>query len=144
MPSDCILQGQALVNEATLTGESNPVPKLTGAVLYEGTKIISNQDGATALVIRTNYSTVRGQYFRNVLYPHQVTHKFYTQALKFLVGFVIFNIVIAGATIYIYLDFSTQLIITNVVGTLTWIFPPAMPIFFSITATVGLLRLHQV
>jgi len=50
---------------------------------------------------------------------------------------------IAGGTIYIYLDFNTKLIITNVVGTLTWIFPPAMPIFFSITATIALLRLHK-
>jgi len=27
VPADCILFGSALLNEATLTGESNPVPK---------------------------------------------------------------------------------------------------------------------
>lgn len=105
--------------------------------------MISCTKGTKAQAFRTNYSTIRGQYFRNVLYPHMVTHKFYVQALKFLGWFVIFNVCIAGGTIYIYLDFNTKLIITNIVGTLTWIFPPAMPIFFSITATIALLRLHK-
>jgi cation transport ATPase len=27
VPADCIINGMALLNEATLTGESNPVPK---------------------------------------------------------------------------------------------------------------------
>lgn len=30
VPADCILHGSALLNEATLTGESNPVPKQSG------------------------------------------------------------------------------------------------------------------
>lgn len=30
VPADCIITGMALLNEATLTGESNPVPKQTG------------------------------------------------------------------------------------------------------------------
>lgn len=63
--------------------------------------------------------------------------------MKFLAGFVVFNIIIAGSTIVIYLDYSTELLLANIFGTLTWIFPPAMPIFFSLTATVALLRLKN-
>ncbi|CAD8169111.1 unnamed protein product [Paramecium pentaurelia] len=143
VPADCIITGMALLNEATLTGESNPVPKQTGQILFEGTKILEVNAGSSAQIIRTNYSTIRGQYFRNVLYPHKVTHKFYTQAMKFLGGFVIFNIIIAGATLVIYLDYTTELILANIFSTLTWIFPPAMPIFFSLTATIALLRLKN-
>ncbi|CAK86721.1 unnamed protein product (macronuclear) [Paramecium tetraurelia] len=143
VPADCIITGMALLNEATLTGESNPVPKQTGQILFEGTKILEVNTGSTAQVIRTNYSTIRGQYFRNVLYPQKVTHKFYTQAMKFLAGFVIFNVIIAAATLVIYLDYTTELILANIFSTLTWIFPPAMPIFFSLTATIALLRLKN-
>lgn len=63
--------------------------------------------------------------------------------MKFLGGFVIFNIIIAGATLVIYLDYTTELILANIFSTLTWIFPPAMPIFFSLTATIALLRLKN-
>lgn len=63
--------------------------------------------------------------------------------MKFLAGFAIFAIIIAAATIIIYIDYSTELIIASVIGTLTWIFPPAMPIFFSLTGTIALLRLKK-
>ena len=64
--------------------------------------------------------------------------------MKFLGGFVIFNVIVASCTLIIYLDYTTELILANIFTTLTWIFPPAMPIFFSLTATIALLRLKNV
>ena len=78
-----------------------------------------------------------------MLYPPVLVHAFYTQAFKFLGWFFIFNVMVSMGTLYIYLSFTTELIIASVVGTLTWIFPPAMPIFFSMAASVALLRLNR-
>lgn len=81
-----------MINEATLTGESIPVPKqaidavtkisiekASTHILFEGTSVVkaSTYQQNVALVLRTGFSSLRGQYFRNVLFPQRESRRFY-------------------------------------------------------------------
>lgn len=95
LPCDCLLlTGQALVDECALTGESIPVSKFSlptstdkyiaslhkAYTLYEGTVVVqrlgNTQNDFLALVIRTNFSTMKGQLVRGILYPKQLRLRF--------------------------------------------------------------------
>ncbi len=105
----CVLEGDCIVNEAMLTGESVPVVKapiakadlailatgqditrLDKNVLYSGTTLVrarpgSNAGNATrALVIRTGFSTAKGSLVRQMLFPRPISHKFYRDAFLFI------------------------------------------------------------
>ncbi|CAK66314.1 unnamed protein product (macronuclear) [Paramecium tetraurelia] len=152
-----LISGDVMVNEATLTGESIPVPKqsiteLTNEIsqntLFEGTKVIqvSQYQQNIALVIRTGYSSVRGQYFRNVIFPPPPSRQFYLQACKFLVilGLIILTIfTLLYLTQYQFMNYSSKLIIIRYLDVVTWIVPPALPIFFSLAQAISLLRLKS-
>ncbi|CAD8212685.1 unnamed protein product [Paramecium pentaurelia] len=152
-----LISGDVMVNEATLTGESIPVPKqsikeLTNEIslntLFEGTKVIqvSQYQQNIALVIRTGYSSVRGQYFRNVIFPPPPSRQFYLQACKFLVILGLFILAIFTLlylTQYQNMNYSSKLIIIRYLDVITWIVPPALPIFFSLAQAISLLKLKQ-
>jgi cation-transporting ATPase 13A3/4/5 len=88
LPCDCILlSGELLLNEASLTGESIPIPKFSlendqkkfsfvdekRSSLFEGTRVLSAKPTlhhkVMALVVRTGFASFKGQIFRSVLYP---------------------------------------------------------------------------
>jgi magnesium-transporting ATPase (P-type) len=86
-------QGSVLVNESCLTGESVPVFKgrleedkyldlddrtLKQHSLFSGTDIVQVHGGrVVAVVLRTGFSTLRGQLIRSILYPKPSGFKFY-------------------------------------------------------------------
>lgn len=96
LPCDLVLfTGNAIANEAMLTGESIPVlktslplseekydpEKTTKHTLYGGTSIIqtrSNGDGPVfGLVTRTGFLTMKGGLVRDILYPKEIAFAFY-------------------------------------------------------------------
>ncbi|CAD8095021.1 unnamed protein product [Paramecium primaurelia] len=156
---DCLLiKGDVMVNEATLTGETVPIPKqaikelsndIYEHTLFEGTKVIkiSPYQQNIGLVIRTGYGSMRGQYFRNVLFPPLPSRVFYIQACKFLIilGLIILSIFTLLLIVkYQYMHYSIKLIIVRYLDAITWIIPPALPIFFSLNQTISLLKLKQI
>lgn len=90
VPCDCLLiQGETLVNEAMLTGETVPVPKFAiqpsdnecfnfsegkRNIMFEGTTVIQKRDHngnnkVLALAVRTSFSSLKGQLIRTILFP---------------------------------------------------------------------------
>ncbi|CAK59464.1 unnamed protein product (macronuclear) [Paramecium tetraurelia] len=156
---DCaIIEGDVLVNEATLTGEDIPIPKcafqnqnvefsfekMNQNCLFEGTKLIQVNRGV-AIVLRTGFSTLRGQYFRNVLYPHPQSMKFYIQAAKFLLGNGLIMAAIFGFFLisYIPMDFEPSILVLRFLDNIVWSIPPSMPIFFQVCKTFSLVKLEK-
>jgi cation-transporting P-type ATPase 13A2 len=104
MPCDAILMtGSSIVNESMLTGESvpvikNPLPDLStksydpdedkNYTLYSGTEVIQNRSlghyEITALVIRTNFNTVKGSLVKSILFPKPNRFNFTTDSLLFI------------------------------------------------------------
>lgn len=108
-----LLEGDCIVNESMLTGESVPVskvaispdivsslntefnsakfsPRFAKSFLYNGTKIVRCRYGshgarpATALVIRTGFNTTKGALVRSMLFPKPVGFKFYEDSFKYI------------------------------------------------------------
>ncbi|KRW98985.1 P-type ATPase, cytoplasmic domain N [Pseudocohnilembus persalinus] len=102
-----IIQGEAFVNEANITGESDPVPKVqlqntekplnfeqdSASIIYEGTSIITcqknksqkkyQQQKVLGNVIRTAFSTKKGQVIRCTLFPVAKLQEFQRSFIKF-------------------------------------------------------------
>uniref|UniRef100_A0A8B9CDN7 Polyamine-transporting ATPase 13A3 n=1 Tax=Anser brachyrhynchus TaxID=132585 RepID=A0A8B9CDN7_9AVES len=156
MPCDAVLlSGTCIVNESMLTGESVPVtkinlpnpseyPKTMGDEIYSpevhkrhtlfcGTNVIQTRfytgELVKALVVRTGFSTAKGQLVRSILYPKPTDFKLYRDAYLFLLSLV----VVAGIG-FLYTIVNSILnevpahtIIIESLDIITITVPPALP-----------------
>ncbi|CAA6669826.1 unnamed protein product [Spirodela intermedia] len=153
VPADMlILAGNAIVNEAILTGESTPQwkEKLSARrdkthVLFGGTKILQHtpdklghiktpDGGCLAIVLRTGFETSQGKLMRTILFStERVTANSWESGL-FILFLVVFAIIAAGYVLKKGLEdptrsryklfLSCSLIITSVI-------PPELPMELS-------------
>ncbi|XP_054645226.1 polyamine-transporting ATPase 13A3 isoform X2 [Dunckerocampus dactyliophorus] len=157
MPCDAVLiSGTCIVNESMLTGESVPVTKtnlpnqLPGDsgdepviaysteehkrhTLFCGTNVIQTRfytgELVKAVVIRTGFSTAKGQLVRSILYPKPTDFKLYRDAYLFLLCLV----GVAGIGFVYSIVFSimnkvpAKTIIIESLDIITITVPPALP-----------------
>uniref|UniRef100_A0A8C5GPH8 Polyamine-transporting ATPase 13A3 n=1 Tax=Gouania willdenowi TaxID=441366 RepID=A0A8C5GPH8_GOUWI len=157
MPCDAVLvSGTCIVNESMLTGESVPVTKTNltnpgpaemgvetdGAynteehkrhTLFCGTDVIQTRfytgELVKAVVVRTGFSTAKGQLVRSILYPKPTDFKLYHDAYLFLlclvavagIGFV-YSVVLSVMN-----KVSAKTIIIESLDIITITVPPALP-----------------
>ncbi|XP_056132320.1 polyamine-transporting ATPase 13A3 [Lampris incognitus] len=157
MPCDAVLvSGTCIVNESMLTGESVPVTKtnLPNPVqgdkgpegnepynteehkrhtLFCGTHVIQTRfytgELVKAVVVRTGFSTAKGQLVRSILYPKPTDFKLYHDAYLFLlclvavagIGFI-YSIVLS-----IMHKVPAKTIIIESLDIITITVPPALP-----------------
>ncbi len=172
LPCDVVLlEGDCIVNEAMLTGESVPVVKapvskadlanilatgqdlagLDKNILYSGTKLIRVRPGSTdskatrGLVIRTGFSTAKGSLVRQMLFPRPISHKFYRDAFYFIGNLFVIAIIGMIATIIYFkiIGVSSGEIAVRSLDVLTIAVPPALPATLSICVTFSIARLKR-
>ena len=162
VPCDCIiLQGQALLNECSLTGESIPVTKFAipynkevynphfhkTFTVYEGTEVLQineNQGEVRALVIRTGFTSIRGQLIRGILYPKPHHFKFDREAYLFLLILACFTL--AGSLISIPVimhKVHTSVIVIRILDLVTITVPPSLPAALTVGISFALARLKK-
>ncbi|KAH9413831.1 hypothetical protein DERP_009429 [Dermatophagoides pteronyssinus] len=150
MECDAVLMtGSCIMDESMLTGESLPVPKVPlvdnptsiysssvhkSNTLFSGTKLLNvyskeNID-IMAVVVRTGFSTTKGELARSILYPIQMNNNIKRQMIKMSIIFIF----LFGLPSFLYtyyalsrFDFATSSIIIIVLDVGTFLIPPVLP-----------------
>ncbi|KAF8374874.1 hypothetical protein PRIPAC_81303, partial [Pristionchus pacificus] len=165
-----LLNGTVIVNESMLTGESVPITKvaLTGIdednsggqvrfnfdkhskhVLFCGTSILQTRfyggQHVKAVVVRTAFSTLKGQLVRSIMYPKPVDFRF----TRDLFRFVLFLGSIAGCgmiytlVIMILRGNAVKDVIIRSLDVITVAVPPALPAAMSVGIINSKMRLGK-
>nr|Q27533.2 RecName: Full=Probable cation-transporting ATPase W08D2.5 [Caenorhabditis elegans] len=171
-PHGCLMQcdsvlmnGTVIVNESVLTGESVPITKValtdetndsvfnieknSKNVLFCGTQVLQTRfyrgKKVKAIVLRTAYSTLKGQLVRSIMYPKPVDFRF----TKDLFKFILFLACISGCgfiyTIIVMIMRGNTLrrIIVRSLDIITITVPPALPAAMSVGIINAQLRLKK-
>ena len=156
-----LLEGQAIMDESMLTGESVPVtktslPKHPPDILYHpknhekhtlkcGTKVIQTRKKrdqlVKAIVIRTGYNTTKGDLVRSILYPPPVDFQFEKDSHKFigaLACIAIIGMLYTMAKMWIAEETISD-IMFEVLDLITIVVPPALPA----AMTIGIVLANQ-
>ncbi|CAH2356001.1 vacuolar cation-transporting ATPase Ypk9p [[Candida] railenensis] len=167
VPCDALLiNGECVINESMLTGESVPVskveanqdtldylkenftsPVLAKSFLYNGTKLLKmkshNEEPVTAVCIKTGFNTTKGSLVRSMLFPKPVGFKFYEDSFKYI-GFM--AIIAALGFIYstynfIQIGLDKKVMVLRALDIITIVVPPALPATLTIGTTFAINRL---
>ncbi|CAG2053469.1 unnamed protein product [Timema podura] len=144
-----LLSGNCIVNESMLTDEIYDANYHKRHTLFSGTHVIQTRfygnNKVTAVVIRTGFSTAKGELIRSILFPKPVDFKFYSDAFKFVV--MLFCVALIGMAYCIYLyvirfaDIETILLRT--LDIVTIVVPPALPAAMTVGTVYSLNRLKK-
>ncbi|XP_077998029.1 polyamine-transporting ATPase 13A3-like [Glandiceps talaboti] len=165
-----LISGNCIVNESMLTGESVPVTKTPiphshdisstespyynpdehkRHTLFCGTQVIQTRyygsGKVKAVVVRTGFSTAKGELVRSILYPKPMGFRFYTDAMKFigvlsvlaLLGFAY------SLTILIIRKVAVKDIIFKGLDIFTIVVPPALPAAMTVGTVYAQNRLKK-
>ena len=144
IPADCLLlEGEYLsIDQSALTGESLPVTRNQGALIYSGSAV--TQGSMTAVVSETGRRTFLGKTAGLVSSAHSASH-FQKAILKIgnyliymsltLVALLVIVQLYRGVPIMELLQFSLILIVASI--------PVAMPVVLSVTMAIGALKLSK-
>lgn len=163
MPCDAILlNGECVMNEAMLTGESipaikSPLPKDNNIVedensiknhyLYCGTEVIQNRKvgklGALALVTKTSFCTTKGGLIRSIMFSMPSRYDFYRDVYKILSVSMSIGLICIGVILPTYITYYSPFdIITRSLSTFTICIPAFLPIIMILGIMFGLKRLY--
>ena len=165
VPCDCaLISGNAIVNESMLTGESVPVFKTPlphdteetynvtankRQTLFNGTDVIQTRNlpnsKVLAFVIRTGYSTSKGELVRSIIYPNPTRLRFYRQSLKFLAFLILLGVIgMLYTLIYQKIEGEeTFTVILQMADLFTTAVPPSLPAAMTVGIIYALTRLKK-
>ncbi|XP_063923863.1 polyamine-transporting ATPase 13A3-like [Zophobas morio] len=158
-----LLNGNCIVNESMLTGESVPVTKTalpnndkfydfkehSNHTLFCGTKVIQTRyysnEVVLAVVTRTGYLTTKGQLVRSIIYPPPADFKFDQDSYKFI---MILSVIALGGFIYtIFSKYSRHIaaldVLIKALDLVTIAIPPALPAAMTVGKLYALNRLKK-
>ncbi|CAF0827890.1 unnamed protein product [Adineta ricciae] len=151
-----LLNGNVIVNESMLTGESIPVTKVqipyyqssadhpgldepfsisehNRFILFSGTSVIQTRyygaGEVRGVVIRTAFNTAKGELIRSILYPKPVDFKFNTDTYKYVGGMAIIALggMIFSLVMRIIRGEPAGVIVKRTIDVTTIAVPPALP-----------------
>ena len=169
VPCDClIVTGSAVVNEASLTGES--VPQMKDAVdadqkevldivnrdrvhcLFSGTTVVRADEGIELIALRTGSESSQGELLRMVEFSQQQVGTDKRDTMYLLLLLLVFAIAAAGYVVYERVSgtgsenlskMSTHKLTLRVIMIVTSVVPPELPMQMSLSVNTALMALHK-
>lgn len=165
MPCDALLiNGEILLNESMLTGESIPVVRKSipsnetiaanldnkASILYAGTRLMRVRGGNTrralAMVIRTGFDTFKGFLIRQIMFPPPLKFKFYEDSIKyimFLAFLAFFGLLYTLYCTIIKYNKPWLDVFLNCCDLVTVVVPPALPAILVVGTNETIRRLKR-
>ena len=171
VPCDSLLlDGNCILDESMLTGESIPVRKtgvpqgvlaqsatrqdllaLKHHVVVGGTKLlraagsVGDKEPPLALALRTGFNTTKGSLLRSVTHPEARTDPHYRDAVRILAVFLVLGAVMSVAVVvnFYWRGVVKLLWLFRTLDIITTIVPPSLPAMVSIGTTYALHRLRK-
>ncbi|CAK79482.1 unnamed protein product (macronuclear) [Paramecium tetraurelia] len=161
---DCILiEGNCVMNEAVLTGESVPINKSSlekneqlflqkgneNKMLFCGTTCLrsysQNGEHAKAIVYQTGFQTLKGSLARSIMFNRTQTFSFYRDSLRYLFVLATLGLIQANITILISGAQGVALgeSIINALEIVTIIVPATLPTALGAGISLALKRLED-
>ena len=117
--------------------------------LFCGTQVLQTryygQDKVLAVVIRTGFTTAKGELVRSILYPKPIGFKFYMDSIRFVL--LLLAVAVAGISycVYVYVTKGATLveIVIRACDMLTIVVPPAMPWAMTVGCVYSQARLRK-
>lgn len=169
LPCDLLLvNGQCVVNESMLTGESVPVIKSplleytkdmihgdglsridARHILFGGTKVVelrvAHDQHTLGCVMSTGYQTSKGFLVLSILFPRPTDFKFMSQSFKFM--FALFGVALIGFMICVWkmssFGAAPGFIIQRGFDLITIVVPPALPMAMSVGTAYAIVHLKK-
>eukprot|EP00741_Cyanophora_paradoxa_P005347 tig00000880_g5186.t1 len=162
-----LLSGECVVDESMLTGESTPLAKQAlpcaekpdevyaaerqkTCSLYCGSRVLQARGAAgqppTALVMRTGFSTAKGQLFRTILFPRPIRFKFSEDSYKFLAFMAVAAVTLCVVNVVIKMQRGSASlgdIMLSSLDLITITVPPALPLVLTMGTGFALGRLNR-
>jgi H+-transporting ATPase len=143
VPADAkIFDGQVLVDQSALTGESLPVEKSKGALLYTGS--IVKRNDAKGVVVSTGSKTFFGKTVTlvEIAKPESHVEKLIANVVRyilFIVAMVLVSLLLYSIVIKVSLPDMFNFILILLVSSV----PIALPAMFTVTMAVGAMKLFR-
>ena len=172
VPCDClIVSGSAVVNEASLTGES--IPQMKDAIdssddgrvldisdrdkvhcLFAGTTLIrSDANSLELIVLRTGSQSSQGELLRMVEFSQQQVSSDKKDTMWLLLLLLVFAIAAASYVVYERVSgtgsenltkMKTHKLVLRVIMIITSVVPPELPLQMSLAVNTALMALHKI
>ncbi|CAD8152226.1 unnamed protein product [Paramecium octaurelia] len=138
-----IIHGEAVFNEAILTGESTPILKTINMEIFSGCSCLSASSDCRALVKSIGFNTVKGSLARYILFNNSYTYSFQKESLKYLIVLGFLGTMLSITNYFIRVK-STQNQFKSTIEALeifTILIPPSLPTALGAGLQVAIQRL---
>jgi hypothetical protein len=145
LPGDGLaLEGNAAVNEALLTGESEPLPKAAGDALLSGSYL--TEGSLTVRLTAVGERSYAGRLQKNARRIRR-PHSELMASLQRVIRWVSVGLVPLGAALYLrqtaVLGLATPTAVTKTVGAMLGMIPEGLMLLTSVALAVGVVRLGR-